>query len=122
MTQQVFEPTSLCFGLGADHDRREAPRPDLVAPADQAPDLAGEVGVEVTHEVPELLRVADAEQAMVVVPEDHHGHNAYVVDPLRTAEDTEDDLVGGRARTQEKTALDGPGRDLDEGSPLGDEA
>ena len=59
---------------------------------------------------------------MVMVPEDDNRRNAYVVDPLRTAEDTEDDLVGGRARAQEKTALDGPGRDLDEGSPLGDEA
>jgi hypothetical protein len=53
---------------------------------------------------------------------DDHGHNSHVVEPLRQAEDSEDDLVGGWARTQEETPLDGPGRDLDEGSPLGDEA
>ena len=59
---------------------------------------------------------------MVVVPEDDHGHNAHVVEALGTTEDAEDDVVDSRARAQEETALDGPGRDLDEGSPLGDEA
>ena len=59
---------------------------------------------------------------MVVVRQDDDGRNAHVVDPLSTAEDAEDDLVGGRARAQEETPLDGPGCDLDEGSPLGDEA
>ena len=43
VAEQVLQPIPLGLGLAADHDRGEAPRPDLVAPADQAPDLAGQV-------------------------------------------------------------------------------
>ena len=97
VAEQVLQPIPLGLGLAADHDRGEAPRPDLVAPTDQACDLAGEVRVEVTHEVRELFRVADAEQAMVMIRQDDDGRDAHVVDPLGTAEDAEDDLVDSRA-------------------------
>jgi hypothetical protein len=97
MSEQVLETAPLGLGLGADDDRCEAPRPDFVAPTGQAGNLAGEIGIEVTHKVCELFRVADAEQAMVMIRQDDDGHNAHVVDPLGTAEDADDDLVDSRA-------------------------
>jgi hypothetical protein len=99
-----------------------APRPDLVAPADEATDLAGQIRVDVAHEAAELVSVVDVQEEVEVVAGQDVTTNPSRVLPLGSAENANDDLVEYRARAQEEAAVDGAGGHLDQGTAFGDKA
>jgi hypothetical protein len=59
---------------------------------------------------------------MEVITKERVGGDLNVVELLGTAQDAEHDLIELVARPQEKTAVDRPGGDFDEGLLAGDKA
>jgi hypothetical protein len=122
MGQEIEEAIDLGRFLLADQDGLIAPAPDMLGPIVQALDLAGEVGVQMLHEAGELVGVVNREEEMKVAG---HEDRAMAADRdlgLGAAQDTSDDLIQGRARTQEEPGLDRPYSDLHERAPFGYEA
>jgi len=69
----------------------------------------------------QLVGVFDVQQQVVMGREKRVGADRDGIQPERSAEDAEDDLVQRRAGPQEVTAVDGAAGDLDEGPAFGDE-
>ena len=59
VAENIPESRDLRLGLVADQDRLIPPPEDLLPPAGEPADLAGELGVEVIHEAGELPGVVD---------------------------------------------------------------
>jgi len=113
--QGVAQPFDLGGVFVADHDGLVPSRPELLAPADEPPDLAGQVGVDVAHEARELEGVVDIQEEVKMGGGKHVVADADRVLPLGPAEDADDDVVERRAGSKEETAVEGPAGDLDEG-------
>jgi hypothetical protein len=122
MRENVLQSLDLGSGLVADHDRLVPPGPDLVPPADPAPELAGEVGAQVAHEVGELAGVVDVQLQVKVVGGKGERAEADRVHPLGAGQDADDDVVELRAGAKEEAAVDRPAGDLDQGTAFGDVA
>src|SRR4029077_7171120 len=120
--EEVSQPCDLGRLFAADHDPLISPRPDLLPPAVEAADLAGEVGVHVRHETRELAGVVHVEQEVVVRREEQVATDADLIEALGPSEDADDDLVELRAGPKEVTAVEGAGGDLDQGTVVRDEA
>lgn len=93
-----------------------------IAPVGEPAHLTREVGVEIAHEVRELVGVPDVEQQVIVRGDKYKRADPDVVQPLGSPEDAGDDLVGPRTGAEEMAALHGPAGDLDQGSAFGDKA
>ena len=119
--EDVFQPLNLGAFFGADHDGLVPPRPDLVAPVDEAPDFARQVGVDVAHEAGELEGIVHIEGEVEMVRDECVRTDADRVLPLGPSQDADDDVVDGRVRAKEETAVEGSAGDLDEGTAFGDE-
>jgi len=122
VSKDVFETSNLGALLLADNDRPEAPGPDFVTPVDEAADLPGQVGVEVAHEVRELLGAVDPQEQVIVIGQEGEGTDLHFVETLGPGQSTDDDLVERRAWAEKEAALDGAGRDFDQGLGFGNEA
>jgi len=58
----------------------------------------GKVGIEIVHEVGELLGILDAQEKMVVIRKEYEGVEFHWVEPLSSAKNSQDDgfqFVGG---------------------------
>jgi hypothetical protein len=117
--QDIAQPLDLGRLFFTDRDRLVPAPPKLLAPADQPAGLAGEVGVEVTHEERQFVAGLNPKQEVEVIGSKGESTDADGVELLRPAESAEDDLVELVARGEEKAALHGPAGNLDEAAPLG---
>ena len=104
-----------------DQDGLVAARPELVGPASQARELAGQVSVEVPHELGELLSILNPEEHVVVRGEEGESHDLHRVAVLGASENAEEDVVALLRRAQQKAPLDSAAGDLDEGPAFGHE-
>src|SRR6185503_16486199 len=68
--EDIDQPPYLGFLLFTNRDRLVAPGKDLVAPAGQPGDLAGQLREEVAHEAGKLPAILNAHQEMQVVGEE----------------------------------------------------
>jgi hypothetical protein len=83
-------------------------------PAGEAGHLAGEITVDVLHEVGEALRIRDLKQEVKMVGQADDGRDADRVEPAGSGEDSDEDLVEPGAGPEEEQAVDGPAGDLDQ--------
>jgi hypothetical protein len=120
--EKVLQSRDLRCFLVADHDGLVSPRPDLVGPAVEPADLAGEVGIDIAHEIRKLAGVVDVEQEVIVGGEELVAAATDFVEALGPSEDADDDLVELPAGPKEETAVDCAAGDLDQGTAVGDEA
>ena len=95
---------------------------DRSPPAGQPVDLAGRLGLEVSHEAGDLFRVVDDQEEVEVRGEHRDGRDGHLVDPLGPSQDTQEEIVERGSGTQEVAPLDGAVGDGDEGLGLGDVA
>ena len=123
VAEDVSQALDLRLLLLADQDRLVAPPEDLLPPAGDPADLAGDLRVEVTHEPGELPSVVDLQDEVEVIRgEEREGTDAHRVAALRPGEGPEDDRVQLRAGAEEEAAVERPAGDLDQGAVVWDEA
>jgi hypothetical protein len=73
----------------------------------------------VPHEVGLLLGIVHRQQEVEVRAQEDRGMAADWEAGLGSAQDSYDDLIQGRARTQQELGLVGPDSHLDDGAPGG---
>ncbi|MES1242347.1 MAG: hypothetical protein ABUT39_12070 [Acidobacteriota bacterium] len=122
MSKEVSQSSDLRRLLVADQDGLVAAAPDGSLPPKQAIDLQGQVGVEIPHEVRELSGILHGEEKVIVIAEEDGGMTEDRDLGLGSSQDSSDDLVQGRARSQEELGLVGPDSHLDDGAPFGHKA
>ena len=122
VAEDVLQALDLRGFLLADQDRLVAPPEDLLPPAGDPPDLAGDFRGEVAHESGELAGVGDLEDQVKVGREEGEAAEAHRVAALRPDEGSDDDRVELRAGAEEKAAVERPVGHLDQGAWGWDEA
>ena len=90
-----------------------ATAPDLLPPAVEAPDLSGDLGVNVAHEAGELLDTPGPEEEMAVVRQVDEAADPHTVAFLEASQGPDDDRIERWAWPQEESPLDHPAGDLD---------
>src|SRR6478672_2777084 len=106
MGQDIAQSLDLGRLLVADRDRLVPTTPKLLPPAHQPAGLAGQVRIEVAHELRELARGLHAQKEMEVIGSKGEGTDADAVELLRPAEGAEEDLVELGAGGEEIATLD----------------
>jgi hypothetical protein len=119
MGQDVAEAADLGRFLLTDENGLVTPASDMLGPVVQPLDLAGEVGIQIFHEACELVGIVHRQQEVEVPGHENRSVTADLVLALGAAQDTSDDLIQRRARTQEKPGLDRPYGDLHKRAPIG---
>jgi hypothetical protein len=100
VAKQVQQPIDLRCGLFRDEDRLVAAPPELLAPADRAADLAGEVGVEVVHEGGEAGGARNSEEQVVVVAKEDEGVHLHRVEADGAGENASAQVGDQRCRLE----------------------
>lgn len=122
MAQEVAQAGDLGRLFLADDDGLVAASPNLVSPTPGASHFLGDLGIDESHEACELPGVVDAKEQVIVVREDGGGANVDAITSLGTCERADNGVVQCSAGLQQKTAVNRPARDFDEGSAFGDVA
>lgn len=114
VSEAVPEAVDLGVRLVRDRDVAVSSSPELLGPVVELACFAGDVLLDVPHEVHQLLRVVWAREQMVVVGGEDDGVEPQAGKPLGTSEDTDNAPVELGARSEEKPALDCPAGHLNE--------
>jgi hypothetical protein len=120
--EHISQAVDLCSLLITDDDGLIAPGPNLLPPACEPADLAGQVGVEIAHKTAELSGVVYIEQQVEVGGEEGEGADPDRVALLGSSEHAKDELVELSAGPEQEAALEGSAGDLDQGTAVWDEA
>ena len=119
MREDVDQAPDLGLLFVAHQDRLVAARENLVPPAGRLGDLAGDLRVEVAHEVGQAFAVLGPGEEVKVVRGEDERADFERVEALCSAERADDHLVEQRSQPQEESAVDRAAGDLVEGSPIG---
>lgn len=116
MPKDVGETRHLGRLFVGDEDRAVAPRPELLSPVVEPPDLSRYVAGNVFHETRELLRRLRRHQQVRMVGEDRKSMDPHAVQPLGATEDADHEVVEPAAWAEQQAAVDGSQGDLDQGT------
>jgi hypothetical protein len=95
---------------------------DRSSPAGQPVDLAGQLGLEVSHEAGDFLGVVDDQQEVEVIGQHRDGRDVHLVLPLGPPQNAQEDIVERGSGTLEVAPLAGAVGNGDEGAGLRDVA
>jgi hypothetical protein len=114
VAEKIGEASDLRLLFVGDEDRSISPRPELLAPAMQPPDLTSDIPGHVVHEDGQLLRGVGRQQQVCVVAQDDNAMNPHSVPALGTTDNPDDEVVDSLARTQQEPSVQRTERDFDE--------
>ena len=112
LLEQVAQACDLRFALVTGDDVGVAAAPELLPPVVPPTSLAGDLRVDVAHEVGELLDVLGSQQDVGVVREVDEAADLHVVALLEAGEGADDDGVELGRWAQEEAPLDDAAGDL----------
>ena len=119
IAEDVGEALDLSSLFLGDDGHVVAAREDGSLPADEAVDLASELGLEVAREAGDLPDIVDHGEKVKMRGERSDGTEGEVMVSLTSAEGAEDDVVERRSGSEKESTLDGAAGDEDEGARFG---